>query len=198
MVSFEVQATTLANLRRLPHHSSHFLTYSVSQFTHSSPCISIETPQSWRPPNLPTQNPRQKQPTSPPQATCLKRKSSISSAYILETNKLSRPPLTARISRFSDSVYNFVGLYFVSLFSLDPYTAAQNSSFNTRGRGNAYQERARWGGVNRIGGGGGSGGSGGSDSRGGGGGGAGFGGGGSGRRMGTVDDVRGPECGSCG
>ena len=65
---------------------------------------------------------------------------------------------------------------------------------------NAYQDRARWGGVNRTGGfGGGTGGSGGGGGGpGSGGGGGGFGGGGSGRRMGTVDDVRGPECGSCG
>lgn len=90
----------------------------------------------------------------------------------------------------------------MSLFSLDPYTAAQNSQFNTRGRPNAYQDRARWGGVNRTGGaaggaaprGGGGGGSGG----GGAGGANGFGGGGPGRRIGTVEDVRAPECGSCG
>ncbi|OQU96629.1 hypothetical protein CLAIMM_02680 [Cladophialophora immunda] len=123
-----------------------------------------------------------------------------SSGHILET-----PPLSARISRISDDVYNFLGLYFVSLFSLDPYTAAQNSQFNTRGRPNAYQERPRWGGgTNRLGGGGTTGG--GSSSawgRGGGGGGGGGSGSGSGsgggsRRMGGIDDVRAPECGSCG
>jgi hypothetical protein len=90
---------------------------------------------------------------------------------------------------------------------MDPYTAAQNSQFNTRGRPNAYQDRARWGGVNRTGGvGGGPAAAGGSagprGGSGGGGGGAGgsngFGGGGPGRRIGTVEDVRGPECGSCG
>ncbi|KIW78975.1 hypothetical protein Z517_08815 [Fonsecaea pedrosoi CBS 271.37] len=118
-----------------------------------------------------------------------------SSGHVLE-----RPPLSARISRFSDDLYNFLGLYLVSLFSLDPYTAAQNSQFNTRGRPNAYQDRPRWGAgsTTRLGGGGGSGGggSGGSWGRGGGGG---AGGPGSGpRRMGGIDDVRGPECGSCG
>ncbi|KPI36806.1 uncharacterized protein AB675_11760 [Cyphellophora attinorum] len=118
-------------------------------------------------------------------------------------NMLESPPLSARLTRLSDSIYNFIGLYLVSLLSLDPYTAAQNSQFNTVGSGpNAYQERARWGGVNRAGGrlggggggfggfgSGGSGGGSGGDGRGPGGGG----GGGSGRRMGTVDDVRGAK-----
>ncbi|KAJ9608080.1 hypothetical protein H2200_007068 [Cladophialophora chaetospira] len=109
-----------------------------------------------------------------------------SSGHVLES-----PPLTARLTRFSEDIYNVLGLYFVSLFSLDPYTAAQNSQFNTRGRPNVYQERPRWGGNSgRVGGGGGRGS--------GAGGGGGFGGGGSGRRMGGIDDVRGPECGSCG
>ncbi|KIW25009.1 uncharacterized protein PV07_10685 [Cladophialophora immunda] len=120
-----------------------------------------------------------------------------SSGHILET-----PPLSARISRISDDVYNFLGLYFVSLFSLDPYTAAQNSQFNTRGRPNAYQERPRWGGgTNRLGGGGATGGGGSTWGRGGGGGGgsgSGSGSGGGSRRMGGIDDVRAPECGSCG
>jgi hypothetical protein len=127
--------------------------------------------------------------------------SSNRSTYVSSSgNLLETPPLAARISRLSDDIYNFLGLYFVSLFSLDPYAAAQASQFNTRARGpNAYQDRARWGsGANRSGGGG-SGGSGLGGGRGGGGGsGGGFGGAGSGRRMGTVDDVRGPECGSCG
>lgn len=111
------------------------------------------------------------------------------------TDNLYRPPLSARFARLTDSIYNFIGLYIVSLFSLDPYTAAQNSHFNVVGRPNSYQERSRWGGVNRTGGNGGSGGGGGwgsgSDRRGPGG------GGGPSRRLGTVDDVRGPECGSC-
>ncbi len=86
----------------------------------------------------------------------------------------------------------------MSLFSLDPYTAAQNSQFNLRGRPNAYQDRARWGGVNRTGGAGGTTGGGGSGTSRGGGSGGGGGGGGAGRRFGGIDDVRGPECGSCG
>ncbi|KAK4942770.1 hypothetical protein LTR10_017530 [Elasticomyces elasticus] len=109
-----------------------------------------------------------------------------SSGHILET-----PPVSARISRLGDNIYNFLGLYFVSLFSLDPYTAAQNSRFNLRGRPNAYQERTRWGSANRNGGAG-------ANPGGRGGGSSGFGGTGPGRRMGGIDDVRGPECGSCG
>ncbi|KEF58659.1 uncharacterized protein A1O9_06585 [Exophiala aquamarina CBS 119918] len=119
-----------------------------------------------------------------------------SSGHVLET-----PPLSARFTRTFDDIYNFLGLYIVSLLSLDPYTAAQNSQFNTRGRPNAYQDRTRWaGGVNRTGGGAAAG----AAPRGGGGGGGGaggsngFGGGGPGRRIGTVEDVRAPECGSCG
>ncbi|KAJ4518462.1 hypothetical protein HRR80_004626 [Exophiala dermatitidis] len=106
-----------------------------------------------------------------------------SSGHVLES-----PPLTARISRFSHDVYNFFGLYLVSLFSLDPYAAAEGSRFNTRQRRPNTNTNTR------------------TAPRGGGGFGFGFGGrasgrgsgGGSGRRMGTVDDVRGPECGSCG
>ncbi|ETI27885.1 hypothetical protein G647_00334 [Cladophialophora carrionii CBS 160.54] len=110
-----------------------------------------------------------------------------SSGHVLES-----PPFSARLSRFSSDVYNFLGLYFVSLFSLDPYTAAQNSQFNTRGRPNAHQARPTWGGgLGRLGGGTPGGGAGGG-SRGGGG------SNGSGRRMGGIDDVRAPECGSCG
>ncbi|KIY00251.1 uncharacterized protein Z520_03936 [Fonsecaea multimorphosa CBS 102226] len=138
-----------------------------------------------------------KPPPSAPPSSSNKNPSSShgyvsSSGHILET-----PPLSARILRLSDSLYNFLGLYFVSLFSLDPYTAAQNSQFNTRGRPNAYQERPRWsgGGTNRLGGGGG--GSSSTWGRGGGGGGSSGGNGGT-RRMGGIDDVRAPECGSCG
>ncbi|KAK7883606.1 hypothetical protein LTR67_011016 [Exophiala xenobiotica] len=118
-----------------------------------------------------------------------------SASYVSSSGRLlETPPLSARISRLGDDIYNFLGLYFVSLFSLDPYTAAQNSQFNLRGRPNVYQDRARWGGgVNRAGGGG----AGGGPATGGGGGGGGA-GAGAGRRFGGIDDVRGPECGSCG
>ncbi|EXJ63973.1 hypothetical protein A1O7_00308 [Cladophialophora yegresii CBS 114405] len=114
-----------------------------------------------------------------------------SSGHVLES-----PPFSARLSRFSSDVYNFLGLYFVSLFSLDPYAAAQNSQFNTRGRPSAQQARSMWGGG--VGGGSGRLGSGGGAASGGSGSGGARGGGGSGRRMGGIDDVRAPECGSCG
>lgn len=102
-------------------------------------------------------------------------------------------PFGARLNRLSNDIYNFLGLYFVSLLSLDPYTAAQNSRFNTRGPGRQTQPASRTTGAGvgglfgggRLGGGGSGPGSGPS------------GGSGGGRRMGTVDDVRGPECGSC-
>ncbi|KIV88141.1 hypothetical protein, variant [Exophiala mesophila] len=109
-----------------------------------------------------------------------------SSGHILET-----PPLSARLSRFSTDVYNFLGLYIVSLFSLDPYTAAQTSSFNTSGpgRGSGVQSRARWGSAGPATRNGNTGGRPGAGSGG---------GGGTGRRLGQVNDIREPECGSCG
>ncbi|OJJ34184.1 hypothetical protein ASPWEDRAFT_42107 [Aspergillus wentii DTO 134E9] len=68
----------------------------------------------------------------------------------------------------------------IFFFQLDPYAAAQNSQFNISNPGNRSSARPRWGGGS-------------SGSGGGGGGGGGFGP----RRVGRVDDVRGPECGSC-
>ncbi|KAJ5306272.1 hypothetical protein N7508_005287 [Penicillium antarcticum] len=65
---------------------------------------------------------------------------------------------------------------------LDSYKAAEESSFNINRSSNSYTTRPRWGGSSSYGGGGGGGG----------------GGPGSGpRRVGRVDDVRAPECGSC-
>lgn len=67
---------------------------------------------------------------------------------------------------------------------LDPFVAAQNSQFNIHRPKNSGGPRSRWGGS--------------SSSYGPGGGGGGGGGpGGPGRRIGQVDDVRGPECKSC-
>ncbi|KAB8077131.1 hypothetical protein BDV29DRAFT_67994 [Aspergillus leporis] len=103
--------------------------------------------------------------------------------YLSNGQVVGRPPLWIRINTFIDNVYLFLGLYFVSLFSLDPYTAAQNSQFNITRPENNSNTRPRWGG------GGGSG-------AGGGGGGGGPGGFGP-RRIGRVDDIRGPECKSC-
>ncbi|PYI17085.1 hypothetical protein BO86DRAFT_388343 [Aspergillus japonicus CBS 114.51] len=111
--------------------------------------------------------------------------------YVSGGRVLGSPPLTVRVSRFFESVYVFLGLYLVSFFSLDPYAAAQNSQFNIHRKGNPSGPTSRWG----LFGGGGSGGPGG------GGGGGGPGGGPRGfgpRKIGRVDDVRGPECKSCG
>jgi hypothetical protein len=121
------------------------------------------------------------------------------------------PPFSARVRSFFDNIYMFFGLYIVSLFSVrppyfqrisspanipsqfDPYTAAQMSSFNIQNRSNSRPQRPRWGsgGSTKKGPGGGGPGSGGKGPWGGG-------GGSGGKKFGTVDDVRGPECKSCG
>ncbi|PGH15260.1 hypothetical protein AJ80_05613 [Polytolypa hystricis UAMH7299] len=116
--------------------------------------------------------------------------------YMSNGQMLSSPPLTARILTFIDSAYIFLGLYIVSLFSLDAYSAAQQSRFNIQNPDNKNTNRPRWGSSFGKGGGGGGGGGGGP----GGPGGPGSGGGRPGgppKRIGRVDDVRGPECGSC-
>ncbi|KAJ5726172.1 uncharacterized protein N7483_007529 [Penicillium malachiteum] len=50
--------------------------------------------------------------------------------YFSNGQALSSPPFSVRLMRFFEGVYVFLGLYIVSLFSLDPYAAAQNSRFN--------------------------------------------------------------------
>ncbi|KAE8151894.1 hypothetical protein BDV25DRAFT_151937 [Aspergillus avenaceus] len=107
--------------------------------------------------------------------------SSKPQTYMSNGQVLTTPPLSVRISRFFESIYIFFGLYFVSFFSLDPYTAAQNSRFNVTSPRNNRSTRSFWGGG------------GGSGSGDGGGGPGGFGP----RRIGRVDDIRGPECKSC-
>jgi len=103
--------------------------------------------------------------------------------YLHNGQVLRSPPLTARLARFGEDTVRFVGLYVTTLLSLDAHAAAEQSSFATRdGLGNLNDNN---------GGGGGGGGSGG-------GGGGGPGGKPLGRRLGTVDQVRGPECKSCG
>ncbi|KAJ6146348.1 hypothetical protein N7497_008330 [Penicillium chrysogenum] len=57
------------------------------------------------------------------------------------------PPLTVRLTRFIESIYFFLGLYFTTLFSLDSYAAAENSSFNINNQKNRYTTRSRWGGA---------------------------------------------------
>ncbi|KAJ5472967.1 hypothetical protein N7530_006968 [Penicillium desertorum] len=92
------------------------------------------------------------------------------------------PPLTVRLTRFIEGIYFFLGLYFTTLFSLDSYAAAENSSFNINNQRNRYTTRSRWGGSTTSFGGGGGG-----D----GGGGPGFGP----RRVGRVDDPQGGKIG---
>ncbi|PYH98771.1 deoxyribose-phosphate aldolase [Aspergillus ellipticus CBS 707.79] len=109
--------------------------------------------------------------------------SSEPKTYVSGGRVLSNPPLTVRVSRLFENIYIFLGLYFVSLFAADSYAAAQNSRFNIHRSGKNPNASARWGG--------------GGGSWGPGGGGGGPGGPGGERRIGRVDDVRGPECKSC-
>ena len=141
-------------------------------------------------------------PSQPPTSSSKGSTSKIPPAYISSSGQtLTSLPLSARLNRFADNIYNFLGLYLVSLLSLDPYTAAQSSRFNTRGPGRNSGNNSTStssGSGNGIWGGGRVGGNPGSGNNGPQGGGGGAGGGAGGRRVGTVDDVRGPECGSCG
>lgn len=148
---------------------------------------------------------------------CLKRKSPCEflPPRVAADHEPRSPPLSVRLSQQFDNVYNFFGLYFASLLSvrasalraldisantiptqLDPYAAAESSRFNTRGRPNASQNQPRWSSGTNSGGLAPSS----SNPRGpGGGGGAGSGRpGGAPRRTMGIDDVRAPECGSCG
>ncbi|KAF3930226.1 hypothetical protein ABW20_dc0104025 [Dactylellina cionopaga] len=97
----------------------------------------------------------------------------------LTSNPLPSPPIGARITRFSESAIQFLGLYFVSLLSFDPSAAAEASSFATQNNA-SMQGNSRGNGTTGFGGSGGR-----PDPRGG------------GRRLGTIDSVRAPECGSC-
>ncbi|RJE24840.1 hypothetical protein PHISCL_02794 [Aspergillus sclerotialis] len=110
--------------------------------------------------------------------------------YLSNGRMLESPPITVRANRFLENIYLFIGLYLVSFFSFDPYNAAKYSQFNVGHPGNYTNTRPRWGSSGLGGGGGGP-------SGGGGGGGGGSGGGPWNRRVGRVDDIRGPECGSC-
>ncbi|PSK34846.1 hypothetical protein B9Z65_1429 [Elsinoe australis] len=115
--------------------------------------------------------------------------------YISAGRALSSPPLSAQIRSYLSLAYCFLGLYFTTLFSLDSTSAAANSSFARRnGTGASAGGRSSFPKPRMPFFGGGSGGSGnGGNGRGPPGGGSGRGG----RKLGTVDDVRGPECKSC-
>ncbi|EPS26909.1 hypothetical protein POX_g08791 [Penicillium oxalicum] len=102
-------------------------------------------------------------------------------AYVSNGQTLSSPPLTVRLNRFVESVYLFLGLYFVSLFSFDANASAQSSQFNIHNRNSVSRGTSSWGSR--------AGGSSGPASR--------RGGNGGGPRLGRVDDIRGPECKSC-
>ncbi|EGE00785.1 hypothetical protein TESG_08078 [Trichophyton tonsurans CBS 112818] len=104
--------------------------------------------------------------------------------YVSNGHVLENPPLSAKIRRLFQWSYMFFGLYFVSLFSFTPYAAAEASQFNIKNP-SSRDPINRNRGIGRGGGGGG-----GYDRRGGG-------GGGPSKRIGRVDDVRGPECKSC-
>ncbi|MCJ1370247.1 hypothetical protein MMC20_001459 [Loxospora ochrophaea] len=103
--------------------------------------------------------------------------------YLSNGQVLESPPLSARIREGLNSASSFFGLYVATLFSLDAYAAGQSSSYNVRNQppGGMPIGRSGWGA------GGGSGG-----------GGSGPGSGGGGKKLGRVDDIRGPECKSCG
>ncbi|KAL2868452.1 uncharacterized protein BJX67DRAFT_380234 [Aspergillus lucknowensis] len=117
------------------------------------------------------------------------KQSSKPSVYLHNGQILQAPPLSVQIRRFIESIYIFFGLYFTSFFSLDPYTAAQNSPFNVTKSANQPNTKPRWSGSRGPRGGGGGGGGDGP-------GGGGFGSFGSGK-FGRVDDVRGQCKGGC-
>ncbi|OXV09862.1 hypothetical protein Egran_02375 [Elaphomyces granulatus] len=109
--------------------------------------------------------------------------STPSRPFVSKGQVLQSPPLSFRISRFFHDVYFFLGLYIVTLFSIVPSVAAENSQFNVTRPKYPHNTRRLWGGSSYYGGGGG-GGPGGSGDAG-------------PKRFGRVDDIRGPECSSC-
>ncbi|KAJ9653064.1 hypothetical protein H2198_007726 [Neophaeococcomyces mojaviensis] len=129
-------------------------------------------------------------PSKPPSNPSAPRSNPKPPTYISSSgHTLDNLPVTARLNRMVDNAYSFFGLYIVSLLSLDPYAAAQNSRFNTRGPGRTASTITSRNAGGRVGGtdtgtrgtswfGGGTG----NAPRGGG-------SGGPGRRMGTVDDM---------
>ncbi|KAK6522060.1 hypothetical protein TWF281_002629 [Arthrobotrys megalospora] len=106
--------------------------------------------------------------------------SSPQKQYLSNGQVMQSPPLTARITRFSESAIQFIGLYFVSLLSFDSYASAESSSFATQNNAALQGSGSRGNGTTGFGGSAGR-----PDPR------------GPGRRLGTVDSVRAPECGSC-
>ncbi|KAG9655554.1 hypothetical protein KCU98_g12719, partial [Aureobasidium melanogenum] len=98
--------------------------------------------------------------------------------YFHNGQALAAPPATVRVRNFLDNAYVFIGLYVTTFFSFDPAAAAAASPFNANNQ--VPGKRPGWGfGANN-----GNGGRGGGPPPG-------------GRKVGRVDDVRGPECKSC-
>ncbi|KAL3471321.1 hypothetical protein BJX99DRAFT_237867 [Aspergillus californicus] len=113
------------------------------------------------------------------------------SVYLHNGQILQAPPISVKMRHFFENIYLFLGLYFTSFFALDPFVAAENSSFNITNFNNRSNTKSRWagpGGARGGGGGGGGGGPGGS---------GGFGSFGSGK-FSRVDDINGQCKGSCG
>ncbi|KAL1301498.1 hypothetical protein AAFC00_005742 [Neodothiora populina] len=54
------------------------------------------------------------------------------STYLGGGQVTSGAPFGAKLQSFLDALYVFLGLYFISLFSFDPYAAAEASPFNTK------------------------------------------------------------------
>ncbi|KAI9858764.1 MAG: hypothetical protein M1824_004184 [Vezdaea acicularis] len=106
--------------------------------------------------------------------------------YISEGRVLSAPPLSVRLRTAGINAYNILGLYVTTLFALDPYNAAADSRFSVTNRSATALARDAPRGAAGGRGSGGNGPYGGGNGSGG------------GRKLGTVDDVRGPECKSCG
>lgn len=91
--------------------------------------------------------------------------------YIHNGQVLDSLPVPARLRSFFNALVVFVGLYLISLFSLDAIPAAENSPFNiTRGAGARANVRSAGGGPGHA---------------------APSPGGPAGRRLGTLDSIRG-------
>ncbi|KAI9660840.1 MAG: hypothetical protein M1829_006450 [Trizodia sp. TS-e1964] len=101
--------------------------------------------------------------------------------YLSNGQILARPPLFARLRQSLSNIYIFFGLYLATLFAFDSYAAGAASSFNYRNRSAAIRP-GRTTAAGARGSGGSGGGGGGPDG---------------GRKVGRVDDIRGPECNSC-
>lgn len=90
--------------------------------------------------------------------------------YVRSGQILDSLPVGARLRGVLNAVVVFIGLYLTSLFSLDPIPAAESSSFNTASMGEKKNVRSAGGGPGYM---------------------APSAGGPAGRRLGTLDSIRG-------